>query len=372
MKTYIVSLTVLLLSIGAGPILAQGQIEYESLPSLNQAVSNNAVAGVSTPHGIYLYSFLGLGKAKTWRDVSSRAAVLAPGSSQWTELEHVPGSAGRLAATAIAVGGAAWVFGGYTVAEDGSEKSTSGIFRIRPGESKFEKAGEMPVPVEDSVVLAYEDRYVYLVSGWHDLGNVNLVQVLDTQTMKWTQATPWPGAPVFGHSGGISGGRMLICDGIRIQYPADDSPRRFLSSAECWLGRIDSEDHRRIHWKSVPAHPGVARYRMAAAPGEDKPAGISSADHERVVFSGGSGNPYNFDGIGYNGVPSDAESSVFSYHLASGEWQCHGHLPSVSMDHRGLPEADGWYFLIGGMREGQIPVADVIRFRITGTVPCTD
>lgn len=26
----------------------------------------------------------------------------------------------------------------------------------------------MPVPVDDSVALVYRDRYVYLVSGWHE------------------------------------------------------------------------------------------------------------------------------------------------------------------------------------------------------------
>ena len=51
------------------------------------------------------------------------------------------------------------------------------------------------MPVEDAVLLVYLDRYIYLVSGWHDLGNVNLVQVLDTANGTWQQATPWPGAP---------------------------------------------------------------------------------------------------------------------------------------------------------------------------------
>ena len=40
---------------------------------------------------------------------------------QWREAAPVPGGVGRLAATAVAVGELAYVFGGYTVAEDGSE-----------------------------------------------------------------------------------------------------------------------------------------------------------------------------------------------------------------------------------------------------------
>jgi len=331
-------------------------ISTESLPALSQPVSNNAVTLVSNEDGVYLYSFLGLGSGKTWQDISSGAAVLNPGAKSWIELEPVPGSAGRLAASAVSAGGAAWLFGGYTVAADGSEESIAGVYRIRPGESQLQWISDMQVPVEDSVILVYQDRYIYLVSGWHDLGNVNLVQVLDTKSMQWAQATPWPGAPVFGHSGGISGAQMLLCDGVKIQYPADDSPREFLPSNQCWSGRVDAENHRRIHWRSVTAHPGKARYRMAA----------TGDENQRVVFAGGSDNPYNFNGTGYNGVPAESEKSVFSYSFKTGKWQQYGNLPQGTMDHRGLPYSNGWYYLVGGMQDRQAVVADVYRFRIDG------
>ena len=350
MRLVIIGLALLLAAID---VVAE-PVKIEPLPALPQPVTNNAVTVVSTAQGDYLYSFLGLGGGKTWQDISSGAAVLNPGSDTWTELEPVPGTAGRLAASAVSAAGAAWLFGGYTVAADGSEKSIPGVYRIRPGESQLQLITDRPVPVEDSVMLVYQDRYIYLVSGWHDLGNVNLVQVLDTKTLQWAQATPWPGAPVFGHSGGISEGQMLICDGVRIQYPADESPREFLPSNECWSGRIDIENHRRIHWHWVSAHPGAGRYRMAA----------TGDGNKRIVFAGGSTNPYNFNGIGYNGVTAEAERSVFSYSFAKSEWQQHGDLPEGTMDHRGLPYASGWYYLIGGMQDKQTVVPDVYRFRI--------
>jgi N-acetylneuraminic acid mutarotase len=159
---------------------------------------------------------------------------------------------------------------------------------------------------------------------------------------------------VFGHAGGISQAKMLLCDGVKIQYPADEGAREFLPSNECWLGRIDKQNHRRILWQSVPAHPGKARYRMAA----------SGDASNRVVFAGGSDNPYNFNGIGYNGVPSKPESSVFSFNFSDGSWQLHGDLPQATMDHRGLPYSNGWYYLIGGMQEKQTSVSDVYRFRL--------
>ena len=338
--------------------VAADPIYTETLPTLRQPVSNNAVALVSTEQGDYLYSFLGLGAGKTWQDTSLEASVLEPGADSWTILEPVPGASGRLAASAVSADGAAWVFGGYTVAADGSEKSIPGVYRVRPGKPRLQWVTDMPVPVEDSVILVYQDRYIYLVSGWHDLGNVNLVQVLDTKSMSWTQATPWPGDPVFGHSGGISDDRMLLCDGVRIQYPADDSPRAFLPASQCWSGRIDAENYRRIHWRSITAHPGAGRYRMAA----------TGDTNQRVVFAGGSVNPYNFNGTGYNGVPAETEKSVFSYSFKSDQWQQHGELKQGTMDHRGLPYSNGWYYLLGGMQDQQTVVAEVYRFSLDASV----
>ena len=127
-------------------------IKTGSLPGLPQPVSNNAVTLISTGDGDYLYSFLGLGSGKTWQDISSAAAVLNPTAKSWTELEPVPGPAGRLAASAVSAGGAAWLFGGYTVTADGSEESIAGVYRIRPGESRLQWLTDMPVPVEDSVI----------------------------------------------------------------------------------------------------------------------------------------------------------------------------------------------------------------------------
>jgi len=346
-------LIVALAAILASTDVLAAPVETESLPPLPKAVSNNAVTLVSTDKGVYLYSFLGLGNGKTWQDIVPDAMVLNPGDKTWTELKPVPG-AGRLAAAAVTAGGAAWLFGGYTVAEDGEEVSIPGVYRIQPGDDQLKWVTDMPLPVDDAVILVYQDRYIYLVSGWHDLGNVNLVQVLDIKTMQWSQATPWPGAPVFGHAGGISGDKMLVCDGVRIQYPADDSPREFLPSDECWQGRIDAENHRRIHWHSVAAHPGAGLYRMAAA-------GDTS---DRVVFVGGSDNPYNFNGIGYNGEPSKPESAVFSFSFSSGKWSVNGDLPKATMDHRGLAFENGWYYLIGGMHENQSTVSNVYRFRL--------
>jgi hypothetical protein len=211
---------------------------------------------------------LGLKSGKTWQDTSSEAmhyfSVNGGAHGTWQNIESVPGGTGRLAASAVAAGGEVYVFGGYTVAEDGSEQSIPAVYRLQRESGQWRHFSDMPVPVEDSMLLVYQDRYIYLVSGWHDLGNVNLVQVLDTANGTWQQATPWPGVPVFGHAGGIAGNRFVICDGVRIEYGAGSSRRAFLPSLDCWTGEISADNFREIYWQPIAPHPGPARYRMAA------------------------------------------------------------------------------------------------------------
>ncbi len=107
------------------------------------------------------------------------------------------------------------MIGGYTVAEDHAERSTPGVYRLdmaaQPG---WTRVATMPVPVDDAVALVHEDRYLYLVSGWSDSGNVNLVQVWDSRKNAWRQAEPWPGTPVFGHAGGMVDNRLAIVGGM--------------------------------------------------------------------------------------------------------------------------------------------------------------
>ena len=62
---------------------------------------------------------------------------------------------------------------------------------------EFEARTAMPVPVDDAVAVTYADRFIYLISGWHDLGNVNLVQRYDTETDTWDPGNADAGARCF-------------------------------------------------------------------------------------------------------------------------------------------------------------------------------
>ncbi len=345
-----------LLALSAVSVLAAAgsAIETRVVATLPQPVANNAVALVQTEEGTALFSFLGLGAAKTWRDTLSVAYRIDLPEGRVQALTEVPGTDGRLAGAAVSVAGLVFVFGGYTVAEDGSEKSIETVHALDPETGEYTRHAPMPVPVDDSVALAYQDRYIYLVSGWHDSGNVNLVQVLDTQAGKWFQATPYPGSPVFGHAGGIVGDTLVICDGVRVVV-SRSAKRGFEATNECYLGRIEAEDASRIDWRALPAHPGKPLYRMAAT---------GSASRAEILFAGGSDNPYNFDGIGYDGNPSAPSATVFAYSLAADAWRTLGTLDIATMDHRGLLEGREAFYLIGGMRANQQPSAEIRAFGV--------
>ena len=328
--------------------------EPEHIPDLPQAISNNAVAQLQLDGQRVLVSLMGLGSGKTWRDTTARVYRYRAGDEGWQRLPDVPGPGGRLAGTAVGVDDRVLVFGGYTLAEDESEVSVNLVHGLDPVSGEYEVLAPMPVPVDDAVSLVHRDRYVYLVSGWHDSGNVNLVQVYDAEEDRWFQATPFPGAPVFGHAGGISGRRMIICDGVRIQTPVS-GPRTFEPESACYLGEVDAEDPVRIRWRRLAHHGGPASYRMAAR-GSDR-LGM-------VVFAGGSDNPYNYNGIGYDGVPSQPSDRVFAYHLEDDAWRELGKLPEAAMDHRGLLEAGDAFLILGGMRRSQAVSSGVLYFSI--------
>ncbi len=336
-------------------LIALPALASEDVGSLPEAVTNNAVAAVETETGATLYSFAGLANGKTWHDAHARAFAFNLETGEAHQLADVPGGVGRLAATAVTINGAVYFFGGYTVAEDGGEVSTPETFRFDPTTETYAPRAPMPVPTDDAVALPYQDRYIYLISGWHNSGNINLTQVYDTETDGWFQATPFPGAPVFGHAGGIVERDFVIGGGVRITN-ANDGTRDFVMSADYWRGEISANDPAHIRWRPMEPPPLPPRYRMAA---------VGDAAHGAIVFVGGSTNPYNYDGVGYDGFPSEPDAAAFAYHVVSGEWIELGSDARATMDHRGLLAAGGAYYILGGMVAGQTVSDDVRRIEFS-------
>ena len=320
--------------------------------TLKTPISNNAVAIADGLHGPSVYSFNGLGAEKDWRAVTNLAQGVTLTQAKSFVVKDIPFKEGRLASNAVTVNNKIYLFGGYTVAKNHEEKSMPDVYRFDPKTETFDLISKMPIPVDDTVALVYKNRYIYLVSGWHDIGNIADVQVFDTKNMRWYFATPFPGHSVFGHSGGIVGNAMVIVDGVKVDGIIDGK-RNYLMASQSFLGKIDPDDFTKINWTRLSRHPGNAMYRMAA---------VGSASREQILFAGGSDNPYNYNGVGYNGVPSKPSNRVFAWDLKLNDWKLLPNLATATMDHRGLLEYQNDFFILGGMHENQTVSQQVIKY----------
>lgn len=323
--------------------------------ALPDAISNNPVAVAEGPDGSTIFSFNGLQSGKTWKDTSSAAYACIVAKQECKTIASVPVKEGRLASAAVTVAGKIYIFGGYTVAENDDEVSTPEVFAFDPQTGRYQAKADMPTPVDDMVAVPYQNRYIYLISGWHDEGNVSLVQLYDTQFDTWSEATEFPGKPVFGHAGGLANNSMIIADGVAVADELVDGKRKFVAAKLTWRGDIDPGDPRRITWRRVDDHAGPARYRMAA---------VGDNGRGQVIFAGGGDNPYNYDGVGYDGVPAKPSGGYFAYDLKTDQWQELGRLAEPSMDHRSLVKSGEYYYIVGGMDEELEVLNRIVRFRL--------
>jgi hypothetical protein len=330
------------------PLNAADEAKFSPLPV---PLSNNAVA-ISHDFGeSRIFSFMGIGPKKTWDAVTGSAYELDPGSGKWKELRPVPGVAGRLGASAVALHEQVFIFGGYVVDGQGGETTVPDLNVFVPGENRYYRGKDIPVPVADAVVGVYRDRYIFVIGGRStaELGAVSNVQIYDADKDMWMQGTPFPGMPVFGHAGAIVGDTIVFVDGAR-KNPGGANPK-YVASSDCWMGKLPSAkkgDITKIEWSQIVAHPGSARFRIAAGTGAvDRRGG-------KIYFSGGSDTPYDYNGIGYNGRSAEPSALTFAYDVYSQQWETvNDDVSEPTMDHRGLLVMGHRLVVIGGMRFSQ-------------------
>ncbi len=313
------------------------------------AISNNATAYLNVDGQDQYYSFNGLTTGKSYQDITNQAFVWKTGV--WRELEVPAEQLPVLASVAVGVGSSVYLFGGYTVAADHSEKSIPNVWQINGKDQSWTALPAMPTPVDDAVALVYQDRYIYLISGWHDVDNVDLVQVYDIKNKAWQQATAFPLPAVFGHAGGIVDNQMVVCDGVKVLWQGEK--KQFLPSPACAVGVINPNDHTDIVWQTIEHHSGIAYYRMAA----------TSDESNQIYFVAGSDNPYNYDGIGYNKVPSEPSNNIRIYELQHHKWSTIDNYIPSSMDHRSMLNTKKNFVIMGGMGENQAVLDRIVYIK---------
>src|SRR5437764_3115974 len=213
--------------------------DQPKIPPMPSAVANNAVA--SLKNGIDIYSLMGVGTKKTWDDITNKMYILRLTSGKWIEGRPVPGVAGRLGASAVGARGQIFLFGGYVVDKQGTEMTVGDVNSYVPDDHRWYRAEDIPVPIDSAVIGVNHDRYIYLVGGRSKNGPVNNVQVYDAQKNTWSQGTPFPGTPVFGHAGGLADDAIVYVDGAK-----KEAGGHYVSSDECWMGKIDHKEPNKI------------------------------------------------------------------------------------------------------------------------------
>lgn len=334
--------------------------ERSALPSLPTPISNNAVASVVRPDGsATVYSFMGIIDPGDTGTITPAAVALDVGARRWRAVAGVPLDQGRarIASSAVTLRGRIFLVGGYSVLPDGDERTDPRLLEYHPATNTWADRGKVPVEVDDTVALAWRERYIYLISGWHGPArdNVRAVQVYDVDTGSWFEATPLPGPGVFGHAGAIADNRIVVIDGVE----RDPETRAFVISDKVYVGVIDRADPSHIDWERRPAHPGSPTYRAASAPAPT-PGG-------RLLFVGGTAHPYNIDGVGYDGRPARPLDQILVFDPRTLLWTTErlSVFASATMDHRTLaPLGDGTFALVGGMTAPGRTTERVIRIRV--------
>jgi len=340
MRTLQVLAFLLLMSTSAAGQTLTGS--WAALTAYPVPVTNNAVTSTCDQGGCTLYSFMGMTDPLNRATGTAAAYKLSsPGTGSWQQIADAPLLNGdpKIAASAVTVAGEVYLIGGYTIANI-FETTEHRLFRYDPVGDSYIELAEVPTEVDDMVVGVYQDRYIYLVSGWHGPAgsNVTNVQVYDTVTDGWQQATPIPISGRFGHAGGLIGDRLLFIDGAR-------AGGNFPIQQETVVGRIDANDTTQITWSQPGPSPFSQTYRAAN--------GQSDLGCGSMLFVGGTDNSYNFSGNGYNGSPSNPLDQVIVFDPYTQVWaqvdDSLGIARTPTMDHRGLAFFDDGWVTVGGM-----------------------
>ena len=298
------------------------------------AVTGNAVA--AHKGGLEIYSLMGIGPKKTWDDITNKVYVFHLVGAKWSEERPVPGVAGRLGASAIGARSQIFLFGGYVMDGQGNEMIVPDVNSYVPGDRRWYRGADIPVAVDSAVIGVNQNRYIYLVGGRSKDGPVNLVQVYDAEKNIWSQATPFPGAPVFGHAGGLADDAIVFVDGAK-KNPAEGSP--YVTSDECWLGKVDRKDPTRIVWSKISPHPGAARFGI-----------VAGVEKNRVTFSGGSASFHNFKGMDSAGKPIELSPVTFEYDVHGNRWDTIADDTfDVRSDTHGIASTPIGQLIVGGL-----------------------
>lgn len=328
-------LTLLLLFISSSALAQQGWT-WTALPDMPEPVANNSVVEGWCGDSLCVYSFCGIDSTKVYSGIHNKAFRYNTVSQTWSVLPNVPDPEGKIAAGASLIQNHIYLAGGYYVYANGSEISSDDLHVFDPETGTWlADAPVIPTPIDDHVQTTYNDSLLMLVTGWSDTGNVNDVQLFDVTSQTWQAASEPPSSTVytaFGASGAMAGDTLYYLGGVSNTFAANSAVRK---------GEINPLDATDINWSFDGQSPTIDdTYRSACSTYLDK-----------LVWIGGAGIAYNYNGLAYSGgagvPPLDR---ILTYHPASDSWQEILGTPESIMDLRGIAKiSDNQWIVCGGM-----------------------
>lgn len=318
---------------------------WESRSPMPVARTNMAATSLEIGDTTWIYVFMGLDSAKACGQVMLDAWKYNTVLDQWSQIDSVPDTEGRIAASATGWNGKVYLIGGYKVFGNCGEFTSPRVDIYDPVLDSWTQGDSTPTPIDDHVQVIWRDSLIYTVSGWSQNNNTQRVQIYDPALDAWSQATPISGPGLFGHAGGLVGDTILYLDGVR-------TGANFTLLNVVWMGVINPLDPTQITWTNLGQHPGNKVYR----------GGVFTYG-DRVIFTGGTNNAYNIDGIGYNGSPSVESGRTFGLHLPTQTWEEYPHNPDSVMDVREIVRVnENEFYVIGGMEANQTVTGKVSVF----------
>lgn len=309
------------------------------MAEMPEPVSNNGVTMANVGGVPHLFSFAGIDNTKLYSGIHLKSFRYNTQTDVWEQIEEIPDNTGKIAVGVSTVKNKIYIIGGYHVAANGNETSSSKVHRYDPETNTFLGDGAQSIlPIDDHVQAVWRDSLIYVITGWSNTGNVPNVQLYNPSTNSWTAGTSVPNNNIykaFGASGMIIGDTIYYQGGasMGMNFPAQNTLRK---------GVIDPQNPFNITWTQPVTI--VPLYRGAA----------TTDGNSGLYFLGGSAVTYNYNGIAYNGtggVMPNASSTYLSVNNLS-SW--YAETVDLPMDLRGIGELSNTVkYLAGGMTVGQ-------------------
>ncbi len=330
---------------------SQEQATIVEVGILPEAVSNNAVCEGFIDGDPYLFSFAGIDSTKIHSGIHLRSFRFNIESLKSEHIPDLPDTLGKIAAGASRIGNIIYIIGGYHVFADGSELSSKKIHRYDIINNTFLSDGaDIPVPIDDHVQVVWKNKFIYVIGGWSDTGNVPDVQIYDPSMDRWSVGSVIPNTDdykSFGASGTIIDNTIYYFGGAESSYGPQNKLRK---------GIINPKKPTQITWSVSTPDAAIFGYRMA-----------STTINNRPFWIGGSHNTYNFNGIAYDksgGVP--ASNRLLYNTIDKIEYNFNQIILSeIPMDIRGIANiGDGKLYVAGGMIGNQKVTNKVYKITI--------